>query len=242
MRDGTTKKLYDSMLRRIILGDIPQGEILTDIGLASEFNTSRTPVREACMYLVKEGFLRRALGRGYIVTEISLDDVRELYQLRLMLEPKAAEFAAKSSLPKDFFNTCLKFIEQQRSAHNTDVRSYETFTEGGKAEHGFHCEIAKASGNKRLAKIMDELMSQFRRFHYITFQKSPTLNSAMEEHSEILEAIRRKDPAQAYQLMYRHIQNGSHRAFQLALGSLSSEEAGMGQDLTNAQRAGFAPS
>ena len=68
MRDGTTKKLYETMMRRMSVGDISQGEILTDLGLAAQFNTSRTPVREACIYLVKEGFLRRALGRGYIVT------------------------------------------------------------------------------------------------------------------------------------------------------------------------------
>jgi DNA-binding GntR family transcriptional regulator len=242
MRDGTTKKLYESMMRQIIVGDIPQGEILTDIGLAAQFNTSRTPVREACIYLVKEGFLRRALGRGYIVTEISLDDVRELYQLRLMMEPKAAEFAAKTSLPKDFFNTCTKLIAQQKSSFNSGSRSYESFIEGGKAEYGFHCEIAKASGNKRLAKIMDELMNQFRRFHYITFQKSPALNSSTDEHLEILEAIRRKDSSQAHQLMHQHIQKGSHRAFQLALGSLSGQEVASSQDLEAGQTTGFAPS
>ena len=242
MRDGTTKKLYESMMRLIIVGDIPQGEILTDLGLAAQFNTSRTPVREACIYLVKEGFLRRALGRGYIVTDISLDDVRELYQLRLMMEPLAAELAARTSLPKDFFHTCSKLIEQQRVAHVTDERSYEKFMEGGKAEYGFHCEIAKASGNKRLAKIMAELMNQYRRFHYITFQKSPALNSAMDEHLEILEAIRRRDASQSHQLMYEHIQKGSQRAFQLALGSLSGQEPKLTRELASRRSTDFAPS
>ncbi len=242
MRDGTTKKLYETMMRRIIVGDIPQGEILTDLGLAAQFNTSRTPVREACIYLVKEGFLRRALGRGYIVTEISLDDVRELYQLRLMMEPPAAEMAAKTNLPKGFFLTCCKLIEEQKIAHNNGDRSYERFMEGGKAEYGFHCEIAKASGNKRLAKIMAELMNQYRRFHYITFQKSPNLNSAMDEHLDILEAIRRQDASQSYQLMYEHIQKGSQRAFQLALGSLSSPEPQSTRELASRRSTDFAPS
>lgn len=242
MREGTTKKLYESMMRRIIVGEIPQGEVLTDLGLAAQFNTSRTPVREACIYLVKEGFLRRALGRGYIVEAISFDDIRELYQLRLMMEPMAAEIAARANLPKDFFVGCSKLIEKQEIAHKTGERSYENFLESGNAEYAFHCGIAKASGNKRLAKIMAELMNQFRRFHYITFQKSPWLKSTADEHIEILEAIRLQHASRAHQLMYEHVQRGSHRAFQLAFDPLSGQEPRVKGILASRESADFPPS
>ena len=100
------------MLRRIIVGEIAPGEVLTELDLANQFGTSRTPVREACIHLLKEGLLRTAPRRGYIVTELSLDDIRELYQLRLMLELPAAEFAAEAVLGKDFFLTCSALIER----------------------------------------------------------------------------------------------------------------------------------
>ena len=169
MRLGIVKKVYESMMRRIVIGEFVQGEVLTDLGLADQFNSSRTPIREACIHLAKEGFLRVIPGRGYMVTEISLDDVRELYQLRLMLEPSAAELAARASLREDFFLTSSKLLVTFEKDYAK--RTYEDFLEYGNAEYSFHCGIAKASGNKRLAKIMAELMNQYRRFHYVTFQK-----------------------------------------------------------------------
>lgn len=223
MPKGATKKVYETMLRRIIIGEIAPGEILTELELANQFSTSRTPIREACIHLLKEGFLRAASRRGYIVTELSLDDIRELYQLRLMLEPPAAEFAAEAPLGKDFFSTCSALIQRYKAIAEEE-RTYEKFLELGKAEYGFHHEIAKASGNKKLAKIMAELMNQFRRFHYAGFRKSLMLAATVEEHEAIVEAIRRKDGGQARQLMYEHVQKGAERAFRVALGSLSSQE------------------
>lgn len=223
MRPGIVRKVYETMTRRIIVGEFAQGEILTDLFLADQFKSSRTPVREACIHLVKEGFLKAVQGRGYVVTEISLDDVRELYQLRLMLEPSAAELAAKVPLPKEFFSTCSKLIEQIKNEDNNHERSYERFFEYGKAEYSFHWEIAKASGNKRLARIMADLMNQYRRFHYVTYKNSPWLTSTADEHVEILDAIRLQNPSQASKLMYEHVVRGSERAFQLVLTSLSGQ-------------------
>jgi len=216
------QKVYETMLRRIIVGEIAPGEVLTELELAKQFGTSRTPVREACIHLLKEGLLRTAPRRGYIVTELSLDDIRELYQLRLMLEPPAAEFAAEAVLGKDFFLICTALIERYQKIAQED-RTYEKFLELGKAEYGFHHEIAKASGNKKLAKIMADLMNQFRRFHYAGFRRIMVFAATAEEHQGILEAIRLHDRNKARQLMYEHVQKGAQRAFQLALGPLSSE-------------------
>lgn len=202
MREGIVRDVYESMSRQIIIGEFAQGEILTDVGLADQFNSSRTPVREACIHLVKEGFLKTLRGRGYIVTEISLDDVRELYQLRLLLEPSAAELAARASLPKNFFFTCSKLLEKFEK--DCAARTYEEFLEYGKSDWCIHIEIAKASGNKRLARILAELMNQFRRFQYTCFRKSPWVNATAHEHSAIIEAIRFHNADQAHQLMYEH--------------------------------------
>ncbi len=137
----------------------------------------------------------------------------------------AAELAARASLREDFFLTSSKLLVTFEKDYAK--RTYEDFLEYGNAEYSFHCGIAKASGNKRLAKIMAELMNQYRRFHYVTFQKSPWLKTTGDQHLEILEAIRLHQPSQAHKLMYEHIQRGSQRAFQLALGSLSGEESQM---------------
>jgi DNA-binding GntR family transcriptional regulator len=158
--------------------------------------------------------------------KISLDDVRALYQLRLIIEPPAAGLAAGASLPKDFFITCSKLMERMRQIANENTsaeRSYERFSQFGKAEYGFPCEIARASGNRRLAKTSSELMNKFRRFHYVTCQRSPWLELSTEEHIDILETLRCHDAPAARSLMYEHIREGSQRAFQLVLNSRSGQ-------------------
>jgi DNA-binding GntR family transcriptional regulator len=222
MRDGIVRDVYESVSRQIIVGEFAQGEILTDVSLAEQFHSSRTPVREACIHLVKEGFLKALPGRGYMVTEISLDDVRELYQLRLLLEPSAAELAACANLPKEFFITCSKLLEKFEK--DCAARTYEDFQEVGKSDYGIHFEIAKASGNKRLARILADLMNQFRRFQYTVFRKSPWVNVSAPEHAAIIEAIRLHNASLARQLMYQHVQEATKRAFQLALVSPSERD------------------
>jgi DNA-binding GntR family transcriptional regulator len=221
-----TQTVYESMMRSIIVGEYLQGQVLTELFLANQFETSRTPVREACIRLHNEGFLRATARKGYVVTEVSLDEIRELYQLRQMLEPKAAALAAEAALGSQFFSTAKELLEKQSFIGGQD-RSYEVFLELGKVEYGFHCLVAKASGNKKLAKIMSELMNQFRRFHYVTFQKSPWLNTTRDEHAEILRVIQLRDARLASNRMSEHIRKGSERAFQLALETVSSTGSGL---------------
>ena len=229
MPKGATKKVYETMLRRIIIGEIAPGEVLTEVDLANQFKTSRTPIREACIHLLKEGLLRSAPRRGYIVTELALNDIRELYQLRLMLEPPAAQLAAEAKLGRDFFSRCSSLIDHYKRIAKEE-RTYERFLELGKAEYGLHHEIAKASGNEKLAKIMAELMNQFRRFHYAGFRSIMVFEATVQEHEAILEAIRLHDGNQARELMHEHVQKGAQRAFQLALGPLSSQVTGARRD------------
>ena len=222
MRKGMTQTLYESMMRSIIVGEYLQGEVLTELSLANQFKTSRTPVREACIRLHNEGFLRATARKGYVVTEVSLDEIRELYQLRQMLEPEAAALAAEAALGPEFLSAAKQLLEKQSFIGGQD-RSYEVFLELGKVEYGFHHLIAKASGNKKLAKIMSELMNQFRRFHYVTFQNSPWLATTRDEHAEILRVIQLHDSPLARNLMSEHIRKGSERGFQLALETVSSK-------------------
>ncbi len=213
--------IYESMLRSIVTGEIAQGEFLSEIKLAQKFQTSRTPVREACIHLFKEGLLRVAPHKGYVVTEVSLDELRELYQLRQILEPEGAAMAASGDPPERFFTSCSAMLDEMALAAHRE-RSYEVFSKLSELEHAYHYAIAEASGNKKLAKFISELMNQFRRFYYSTFQKSPWLDSVVEEHRSILGAIQTHDAARARELMAKHIALGSKRASQILMSTVSA--------------------
>src|SRR5581483_1675974 len=208
-----TQTIYEELLRRIIAGEIAQGEFLSEVKLANDFQSSRTPIREACIHLYKEGFLRVAPHKGYVVTEVSLEEIRELYELRQVLEPRAAERAANGYLSPGFRAECEALIQLTRTLMEKE-RTYEAFVQLGQAEYGFHNAIAKAAGNRKWVKFMAEIMNQFRRFHFVCFRTSPWLSFTVDEHSMILDAICSRDAERAGRLMYEHVTKGAERGLQ----------------------------
>jgi len=218
-----TQAVYEELLRRVIVGEIAQGEFLSELKLAEEFQSSRTPIREACIHLHKEGFLRVAPHKGYVVTEVSIEEIRELYELRQLLEPRAAERAAANGLGSAFHAEWEESIRRTASLLERE-RTYEVFVEFGRAEYGFHYAIAKASGNRKLAKFMAEIMNQFRRFHFVCFRNTPWLKTGHEEHLVILDAICRHDAETAMRLMREHITKGAERGLQVFMGSFGVKD------------------
>jgi DNA-binding GntR family transcriptional regulator len=216
-----TQRVYEELLRRIISGEIAQGAFLSEIKLATDFQSSRTPIREACIHLFKEGFLRVAPHKGYVVTEVSLEEIRELYELRQVLEPRAAERAAANDLGPEFRTECEELIQLTRQLSEGE-RTYEAFIQLGQAEYGFHRAIAKAGGNKKWLKFMDEIMNQFRRFHFVCFRTSPWIKGTVDEHARILDAICSHQVEKAGVLMQRHVTEGAERGLQLFIGAVSN--------------------
>src|SRR5256885_13495695 len=86
----------DELRRQIVSGELPPGARLRQIEIANRFSVSTTPVREGFPSLAREGLVRQDAHRGVVVFLPTLDDVRENYEIRLALEPLAAELAAKN--------------------------------------------------------------------------------------------------------------------------------------------------
>lgn len=210
------QKILDVLRADIIIGKIPPGEFLSEVHLAEKFNSSRTPVREACIYLYHEGFLRVAPYKGYVVTEVSVQGAQELYQVRAILEPAAAELAASNSLGPKFFSACNALLEKNLQIIR-EQRTYEGFKNQVATEGDLHCAIARASGNKMLEKFVCETMSRLLRFLYQCYRGSPWLETVVDEHKDILEAIRLQDGKRARQLMEEHLRLASTRASQIAI-------------------------
>src|SRR5579862_7591453 len=88
-------RIYEEIRNKIINGDLPPGTRLRERELADELGVSRVPVREALPYLQADGFITLESHRGAIVTELTLRDVRELFDVRLGVEVYAARLAAQ---------------------------------------------------------------------------------------------------------------------------------------------------
>ena len=209
-------KIYDQLKIDIITCKYHPGDSLTEIELASRFNVSRTPIREVCNRLMKEDFLQSIPYKGYIVSPVKLQDLQELYQIRLVLEPFAAELAARNATP-----ATIKYLRAtlDKAPKNTEDQDFLNLIE---ADLDFHSAVAEAGGNSRLVKIICNLRNQIERLVYLIYERyGPYHKVNFDEHEDVVKAIEANDPKLAREIMTQHI--NTHRAS--AVEALSSERA-----------------
>jgi DNA-binding GntR family transcriptional regulator len=202
--------IYRTLLHQIFRGELRAGTVIAEESLASQFGVSRTPVREALLHLINDGFLEKGASRSYVVTEISIESIRNVFDLRYLLEPAAASQAASNPLRMDAVARAGEILDQMR-AWPEEEKEIELLLEFHSLDSRFHEAIAEASGNKRMAKYISELMKHCGHFWMKINLKGAPLANTVEEHSNILEAIRTGDPHQASEALRMHLSKSRER-------------------------------
>ena len=188
--------------QRVMTGDFAPGSRLTEEGLARDLGLSRTPVREAMRTLVADGFLRFKPNSGTFVAEWSDEDIRQIFDLRTILEGQIAEAAATHMGGAE-----LKSLEALQ------VRMDQAAAEGGEdglqrrsaLNREFHGLIAAASGHTRLAAALE--CAIFMPIVQQTFRRYSPQEAArsLAHHRELIDAFRARDPMWARAVMTSHI-------------------------------------
>ncbi|HEY1104529.1 MAG TPA: GntR family transcriptional regulator, partial [Agromyces sp.] len=139
---------------RIVAGEFAPGTVLTVPTLANEFGVSATPVREAMLNLARRGFLSPIRNRGFRVTEVSDDELRELREVRVLLEaPPMRTIAGR--LPADTVDA-LNALADEIVAAGREGR-FEDYLE---ADTAFHLALLELTGNGHLVRLVRELRQQ----------------------------------------------------------------------------------
>ena len=184
---GTTKqKIYKEIRRSIIMGHLQPGERLDIEEIAHQYNTSITPVRDALQMLTQEGLVSIKPRSGYFVTRMTLKQLRDMMELRKILELAAVERAAMRITPAQ--------IQELRSVHagytGDDDVSYDRYTDENRK---FHVTIAIASGNLELAEMIGRLHDRLARFMVLRHAGQ----SQEFTHARIVDALEKHDPEAA---------------------------------------------
>ena len=180
---------YEAIKEAILRLDLPPDMKVSELELSAMFGVGRTPIREALVSLTSEGFVEAIPRSGYRVTVLTLGDLQELFQLRLLLEVEAAGLACERGLDP-------ALLEHLRtlSAASYPVQGEDRWTEWLRADTAFHTGIAAASGNSRLARYVENLRTELER----TFRVSWSVNPAERgQHETLLQAIVSGDPEHA---------------------------------------------
>jgi DNA-binding GntR family transcriptional regulator len=189
-----------AFLRNAILsGKFKPGDVLNEKELADQFGVSKTPIREGLSLLEQQGLVQTIARRGYIVTQITVQDIHELFDLRIILESAAAERAA------------LQMTDAQLQALSRLVP--DLMPEGDIAKWldrnvEFHNAVALISGNQRLARLIKQLLEEMQRMIAAGYVPG--------EHEKVLQAFRERDPRRAAEAMREHIQEVRHKTLRVA--------------------------
>jgi DNA-binding GntR family transcriptional regulator len=193
-------KAYEALKEAIIRGSLRAGQRLVETQLAETLNISRTPLREAILKLQSEGFVQRLSSGGTRVRPLSADEVRHLYAIREVLEGLAAREAAERITLEQLERLDQLTRELEAIEASTDVDRIARVGEQ------FHRIILEAGGNRQLAEHLRQLRDQIQRYRYLTIEVVGRGRAAAGEHTALLEALRKRDPAKAEKVARWHIQ------------------------------------
>ena len=209
--DTLSEKVYKAFKRDIVQGVYAPGEPVTEKVLAKIYKGSRTPIREAALRLQQERLLRIVPNRGYFISQISLQDLNEIYEYRTAVECAAAELAASKGADAEVLAELIRLAE---TSFRTDSReSYMKFIE---ADTAFHMDIARLSRNQMLVRAVAEARCCMERIMYAAIDIHYYGEVPTREHCDILKAIEERDPDRARQRMYEHIMQSKSKVLRLA--------------------------
>jgi DNA-binding GntR family transcriptional regulator len=198
-----TERVYNRLREDILRARLLPGTTVLEPELAARFGVSKTPVREALRLLVQDGWMMVLPRRGYLVRPLGLDDLRDVFQLREMIEPGfAAEAAARVGAADAELTTS---ISTQQSAQ-------EDMAAGLGAAADFHVRVAELSGNARATRIVANLVDEVTRLHFLIPTLESHISSAEEisAHQEIAAAITAGEDRRAAKVMRDHLR-ATHR-------------------------------
>lgn len=191
------KNLAYGMIReKIINCDYKPGSMLNEARLSDELGFSRTPVREALSRIAFEGYVRILPKKGVLVTDISLDDVRQIFQARLEIEPVAVRMAGPRLPEKE-----LLHFRETFSGEDPDVRV------GFRLDTAMHLFIIEHCGNRFIVDMMQRLFDENTRVIISSKQNQCKIHDARLEHLEIIDLLLKRDIEGASQSMSAHIQS-----------------------------------
>lgn len=206
----TTKKIqvYEILKQAIISGEIKPGEILNEADLAEKYGIGKTPTREALLLLTHENLLEAMPRVGYVVSRLTTKDLLEIYALRVILETEAIKLAAERITSEE-----IALLEEN---NRRESEIFQNNTTGSRTREAyqlnieFHKIIARASGNSRLEKLIENLINDLERALYFDpYIADPS------QHREIIQSLKTHDVSRAEEAMKAHLSETKVRILKL---------------------------
>ncbi|MEV8564070.1 GntR family transcriptional regulator [Streptomyces sp. NPDC051322] len=197
-----TQYVLEAIKHSILTGQLSPGQALVETELAAQFGVSKTPVREALKTLAGTGLVVMSQYKGVTVRTVDAAMAREVYDVRLLLEPEALK---RSILRKASLQAAQEALVRADGAEDRAERSL--------ANREFHRALYLPCGNPLLAKMLDEVRDQAALVSTVAWASDPSWDREAGEHREILRFALDGDVERAARTLHNHIAGFVERAF-----------------------------
>ena len=194
--------VFNTLRQAILKGELKPGERLMEIQLAEKLGVSRTPIREAIRKLELEGLVIMIPRRGAEVAKISHKSLQDVLEVRGALEELATDLACQRINEEE-----LKELTDAEDHFKKVVENNGSEMEIAEADEAYHDIIYKATRNDKLVQMINNLREQMYRYRLEYIKDEAQRGTLINEHENILEAIRIRDIIRAKTLMKEHIDN-----------------------------------
>jgi DNA-binding GntR family transcriptional regulator len=199
-RQSLTSAVADKLRDQIIRGEIPEGAQLRQDAIATQYQVSRIPVREALRQLDAEGLIAIVPNRGAIVPALSPDDVEELFSIRALLEPEVLKLSIPHLTEQDFTEAAAilrKYV--------SELRREDHVSAWGRLNWQFHSTLYARAVLPRFMAVIRNVNNSGERYTRLQLYLTHGIKRANEEHHKILELCRNRDIHAACTLLRDHI-------------------------------------
>jgi DNA-binding GntR family transcriptional regulator len=219
-----TDRAYERIKHDVITCVLAPGTEVSEPQLCLNYRLGKAPVRMALIRLAHDGLVRAIPRRGYRITPVTLKDIQDTFEMRLMLEPAAARLAAGKVDSK----LARELEEASRTGYQPqDARSIARFIEANK---DFHVGIAATTGNKRLAAMVAQLHDQMTRLLHLGLGLRNRSQEMQSEQRTLLKALVRGDGDTAERLARDQIDAARAMVLSAVMTSSSVMNLALGAD------------
>ncbi|MHA4852126.1 GntR family transcriptional regulator [Rhodococcus sp. MSC1_016] len=205
-RQSTAEFIADRLRDAIMKGALEPGTQLGEADLAAHFQVSRGPLREAMQRLVSEGILHSIRHRGIFVTELTLDDVIDVYRSRSVIERGALEMIFDDGLREDVYRALeAPVIAMKAAAERGDAAAVSD------ADQLFHQVLVESASSPRLVRAARTLLIETRMCLGALQTTYEDIREQAQEHDELREAIRTGTREEVQELLAEHLDDAVQR-------------------------------
>ncbi|NOC46820.1 MULTISPECIES: GntR family transcriptional regulator [unclassified Ruegeria] len=210
--------IANDLRERILSGELAEGETIRQEALAEEYDVSRMPIREALKRLNAEGLVQWANNRGGSVTKHSLDEIGEIFDLRILIEVDLFRRAIPNMGPREFAR-CDEILKQMEASYDeNDVGKW------GILNYQYHSALYAASQRKLTNELLDRVNLQSDRYVRMHLSVMKQREPAKKEHRDLLRLAREGNVDKACEVLAQHIRRTKEQLLEMIASKRGTDE------------------